>query len=105
MATVGENIAKLTFSRGFVAQIATALTVLSATQLGLSVSTTHCLIGAITGVALVEGSEKINMGTIRKIAMSWLITLPASCLFGILTFFVFGFYAKNGLKLDPHVPV
>jgi len=105
MATVGENIAKLTFSRGFVAQIATALTVLSATQLGLSVSTTHCLIGAITGVALVEGSDKINMGTIQKIAMSWFITLPASCLFGILTFVVFGFYAKNGLKLDPHVPV
>ena len=83
MATIGEKIAKLTFTRGFAAQIGTALTVLCATQLGLSVSTTHCLIGAITGVALVEGSGGINRETIRKIIMSWIITLPASAILAI----------------------
>jgi inorganic phosphate transporter, PiT family len=97
MATVGENIAKLTYTRGFTAQISTALTVLMATQLGLSVSTTHCLIGAITGVALVEGSEKINKATIKKIIMSWLVTLPASAFFGVLIFWVFGF--KSSTKI------
>ena len=91
MATVGENIAKLTYSRGFTAQISTALTVLMATQLGLSVSTTHCLIGAITGVALVEGPDKINKATIKKIIMSWVITLPASAVFGVIIFWGFGF--------------
>ena len=55
-------------------------------QLGLSVSTTHCLIGAITGVALVEGSGAINAQTIRKIVMSWLITVPASAVLGVLCF-------------------
>lgn len=97
MATVGENIAKLTYTRGFTAQISTALTVLMATQLGLSVSTTHCLIGAITGVALVEGSEKINKATIKKIIMSWLVTLPASAFFGVLIFWAFGF--KSSTKI------
>lgn len=91
MATVGENIAKLTYTRGFTAQISTALTVLMATQLGLSVSTTHCLIGAITGVALVEGPEKINKATIKKIIMSWIVTLPASAFFGVVIFWIFGF--------------
>ena len=95
MATVGENIAKLTYTRGFTAQISTALTVLMATQLGLSVSTTHCLIGAITGVALVEGSEKINKATIKKIIISWLVTLPAAAMFGILIFVSFGFTAAK----------
>ena len=52
-------------------------------QLGLSVSTTHCVIGAITGVTLVEGSGGINQDTIRKIVMSWVITLPASAALGI----------------------
>lgn len=95
MATVGENIAKLTYTRGFTAQISTALTVLMATQLGLSVSTTHCLIGAITGVALVEGSEKINKATIKKIIMSWLVTLPASAFFGVVIFWSFGFNSST----------
>ena len=52
-------------------------------KLGLSVSTTHCLIGAITGVALVEGAGGINRETIKKIIMSWVITVPASAVLGI----------------------
>eukprot|EP00471_Norrisiella_sphaerica_P010452 CAMPEP_0184495380 /NCGR_PEP_ID=MMETSP0113_2-20130426/31119_1 /TAXON_ID=91329 /ORGANISM="Norrisiella sphaerica, Strain BC52" /LENGTH=549 /DNA_ID=CAMNT_0026881537 /DNA_START=118 /DNA_END=1764 /DNA_ORIENTATION=+ len=78
MATVGEKITKLTFTRGFAAQIGTALTVLSATMLGLSVSTTHCLIGAIAGVAMVESASKINLNTLKRIALSWVVTMPAS---------------------------
>jgi solute carrier family 20 (sodium-dependent phosphate transporter) len=86
MGTVGEKITKLTFSRGFAAQIATALTVLSATLLGLSVSTTHCLIGAVTGVGLVEQSTKLNWATIRRIIASWIITMPASAFFSLVAF-------------------
>ena len=89
MATVGEGIAKLTFSRGFAAQIATAATVLTATQVGVSVSTTHCLIGAIAGVAMVEGPEKLNKATLKKIAMSWIITLPAAAFGSVVIYFVF----------------
>lgn len=54
MATVGEKIARLTFTRGFAAQIGTASTVLTATLLGLSVSTTHCLVGSIAGMKLLH---------------------------------------------------
>jgi phosphate/sulfate permease len=88
MDTIGDKIAKLTFSRGYAAQVGTALTVLTATQSGLSVSTTHCLIGAITGVGLVEGTDKVNMDTIRKILMSWLVTIPAASGFAALLFWL-----------------
>ena len=57
MDTIGKNIVVLTYGKGYAAQIATALTVLTATQLGMSISTTHCLIGSITGIALVESSS------------------------------------------------
>ncbi len=49
-------------------------------------STTHCLIGAITGVALVEGSGGINQATIKKIVMSWIVTLPASAILGVMCY-------------------
>lgn len=78
MATVGTGITKLTFSKGFAAQLATALTALTATLLGLTVSTTHVMIGAIAGVALADGPDKLNTAMLKKIAASWIITLPAS---------------------------
>lgn len=96
MATVGENITKLTFSRGYAAQVGTALTVLIASVSGISVSTTHCLIGAITGVALADGGglQSINQATLKKIAASWLITIPAAafaaCLCHSLLVFILG---------------
>lgn len=49
----------------------------------MSVSTTHCLIGAITGVTLVEGTGGINKETIQKIVLSWVITVPASAILAI----------------------
>ena len=68
-------------------------------QFGLSVSTTHCLIGAITGVALVEGSGGINQDTIKKIIMSWVITLPASAVLAIACYtpvsVLFGTYGRR----------
>lgn len=54
METVGEKITKLTFSRGYAAQLGTAATVLLASYLALPISTTTTLIGAITGVGLIK---------------------------------------------------
>lgn len=97
MATVGEKITKLTFTRGYAAQIGTALTVLTATQLGLSVSTTHCLIGAISGVALVESRDNINITTLQRIAASWVITIPAAATFAAIIFGAMALLAPLGV--------
>ena len=60
MKTIGENIVKLTPSKGFSAQLAAALTVVIASQLDMPVSTTHTLVGAVIGIGLVEGASSIN---------------------------------------------
>ena len=98
MATVGTGITRLTFSKGFAAQLATALTSLAATALGLTVSTTHVMIGAITGVALADGGSKLNTDLLRKIAASWIITLPASAVLAVIAQLAF---SSAGLPSAP----
>ena len=54
ITTVGSKITKLTPSRSFAVQLGTAVAVLSSTVLGLAVSTSHCLVGAIIGIGLTD---------------------------------------------------
>lgn len=87
--TVGKKITELTPSRGFAAEFGAATTILLASKLGLPISTTHTLIGAILGVGLARGIEAINMNVVRDIFTSWVITIPAGaglsvCFFQIL---------------------
>ena len=86
MATVGTGITQLTPSRGFAAQLATASTVLLASGTGLPISTTQTLVGAIMGVGLARGIAAINLGVVRNIVISWVVTLPAGALLSILIF-------------------
>jgi PiT family inorganic phosphate transporter len=88
IATIGKQITELTPSRGFAAELATATTVVGASAIGLPVSTTHTLVGAVLGVGLARGIGALNLGVIGKIFMSWLITLPVGAALAILFFYV-----------------
>ena len=88
IATIGKEITELTPSRGFAAELATATTVVGASAIGLPVSTTHTLVGAVLGVGLARGIGALNLGVIGKIFMSWLITLPVGAGLSILFFFI-----------------
>jgi PiT family inorganic phosphate transporter len=88
IATIGKQITELTPSRGFAAELATATTVVGASAIGLPVSTTHTLVGAVLGIGLARGIGALNLGVIGKIFMSWLITLPVGALLAIVFFFV-----------------
>lgn len=88
IATIGKQITELTPSRGFAAELATATTVVSASAIGLPVSTTHTLVGAVLGVGLARGIGALNLGVIGKIFMSWLITLPVGAGLSILFFVI-----------------
>jgi inorganic phosphate transporter, PiT family len=88
MATVGTGITHLTPSRGFAAQLATASTVVIASGTGLPISTTQTLVGAIMGVGLARGIAAINLGVVRNIVISWIITLPAGALLASLIFWL-----------------
>jgi len=87
IATVGKKITELTPSRGFAAELAAATTVVIASGTGLPISTTHTLVGAVLGVGLARGIAALNLGIIRTIVMSWVITLPAGACLSILFFF------------------
>lgn len=85
--TVGKKITELTPTRGFSAEFGAATTILIASKLGLPVSTTHCLVGAVLGVGLARGMRAINLNMVRDIILSWVITIPASAGMSILVFY------------------
>jgi len=78
MRTVGGKITKLTYTRGFSVEFAAATTVLAASKLGLPISTSHTVVGAVVGVGLARGLEAVDLGIIRKIVISWLLTVPVA---------------------------
>ncbi|MCF6751566.1 MAG: inorganic phosphate transporter [Pseudomonas sp.] len=86
IATVGKEITELTPSRGFAAELATASTVVGASAIGLPVSTTHTLVGAVLGIGIARGIGALNLGVIGKIFVSWIVTLPAGALLSIVFF-------------------
>lgn len=88
MATIGTNITQLTPSRGFAAQLATASTVIFSSGLGLPVSTTQTLVGAILGVGFARGMGALNTSVIRNILMSWIITVPAGAILAIAYYYI-----------------
>ncbi|WP_150304611.1 inorganic phosphate transporter [Pseudomonas saliphila] len=88
IATIGRHITELTPSRGFAAELATAATVVGASSIGLPVSTTHTLVGAVLGVGLARGIGALNLHVIGRIFSSWLVTLPAGAALSILFFFI-----------------
>lgn len=89
MATVGKKITELTPSRGFAAEFGAATTIVLASKMGLPVSTTHTLVGAVVGVGFARGIGAINTKVVTGIVASWFITVPfTAILAGVL--FVFG---------------
>jgi inorganic phosphate transporter, PiT family len=76
MGTVGREITELTPSRGFSAELSTASTILVASMIGLPVSTTHTLVGAVVGVGFARSIGAINLQVVSGIVASWFITVP-----------------------------
>ncbi|MEX0907885.1 MAG: inorganic phosphate transporter, partial [Gemmatimonadota bacterium] len=76
--TIGGQITEITPTRGFSAEFGAATTVLLASSLGLPVSTTHTLVGAVIGVGFARGIGALNLRVIRNIVNSWVATVPVS---------------------------
>lgn len=78
--TIGKKLTELTPTRGFAAEFGAAITILLASRLGLPISTTHTLVGAVLGIGFARGIEAINLSMTKDIVISWLVTLPAGAL-------------------------
>ncbi|MCH8286482.1 inorganic phosphate transporter [candidate division KSB1 bacterium] len=94
--TIGSKITDLTPTRGFSAELGAAITIAIASKMGLPISTTHTLVGAVLGVGFARGVRSINLKVLKQIAASWFVTLPASAvltiIFMYLLRFIFGGY-------------
>ena len=86
MATIGRRITELTPSRGFSAEFAAATTIVVASKMGLPVSTTHTLVGAVIGVGFGRSIGAINTRVLRGIFASWFITVPFTALLAAFLF-------------------
>ncbi len=88
--TVGKKITELTPSRGFCAEFGAAITILAASTLpiGLPISTTHTLVGAVLGVGLARGINALNLKTMRDIVAGWAITIPAGAGLSVLFYLI-----------------
>ena len=83
---IGRKITEITPTRGFSAEFGTATTVLVCSKLGLPVSTTLVLVGAVMGVGVARGFAAIDLRVIRRIFASWLITIPVSAGFAAVIY-------------------
>lgn len=89
IATVGSGITTLTPSRAFAATLSAASTVIVFTSMGIPVSATQTLVGAVLGVGLARGIGALNLYVVRNILLSWLITIPAASVLAIAYFYLF----------------
>jgi inorganic phosphate transporter, PiT family len=78
--TMGQKITKLRPVDGFCAESASAISIFTATAMGVPVSTTHVITGAISGVGSVRRLSAVRWGVTLKIVWAWLFTIPAAAL-------------------------
>lgn len=76
MRLVGTKVTEITPSRGVAADLGAMMTVLACSRLGLPISTTHTLVGAILGVGMARGITAINRKVVGSIFTSWIATIP-----------------------------
>ena len=84
--TMGSKITKLQPFGGFAAETAGAATLFLASSLGIPVSTTHTITGAIVGVGAIRRMSAVRWGLARQILWAWVLTIPASALIAALTY-------------------
>jgi PiT family inorganic phosphate transporter len=89
METVGKKITELTPSRGFAAELGAATTIVLASRLGIPVSTTHVLVGAVLGVGLARGIGVLDLRVVGRILVSWAMTLPIAAILSVFFFYFF----------------
>jgi sodium-dependent phosphate transporter len=72
---MGKEMAVITPSRGFAAELSTAIVIMVAAQYGLPTSSSQCITGGILGIGLVEGVNGVNWALFSKTFSSWVMTL------------------------------
>lgn len=86
--TMGQRVAKIKPVDGFCAETAAAITLFLSTALGIPVSTTHTITGAITGVGSIKGLTAVRWSVAGKIVWAWIFTIPISAAISAAAYFI-----------------
>ncbi len=86
--TMGQKITKLRPVGGFAAETAGSITLFLASGLGIPVSTTHTITGAIVGVGSAQRARAVRWGVAGNIVVAWIVTMPAAALIAALAYLV-----------------
>jgi len=92
--TMGSRITRLSPMQGCAAETGGAITLFMATNLGVPVSTTHTITGAIVGVGAARRTRAVRWGVAGNIVVAWVVTIPASSLSGALAYWGVGSVAS-----------
>ncbi|KAM4576909.1 sodium-dependent phosphate transporter 1-A [Odontesthes bonariensis] len=89
--TLGKDLTPITPSSGFSIELASAVTVVVASNIGLPVSTTHCKVGSVVAVGWLRSRKSVDWHLFRNIFIAWFVTVPISGLLsaGIMALFVY----------------
>jgi PiT family inorganic phosphate transporter len=87
--TMGQKITKLKPFSGFCAETGGAISILFASFLGVPVSTTHTITGAIIGVGSTTSFSSVRWGVAGRIVWAWVLTIPAAALISALFQYIF----------------
>uniref|UniRef100_UPI00398F6611 sodium-dependent phosphate transporter 2 isoform X1 n=1 Tax=Pristiophorus japonicus TaxID=55135 RepID=UPI00398F6611 len=90
--TLGKDLTPITPSSGFTIELASAFTVVVASNVGLPVSTTHCKVGSVVSVGWIRSRKAVDWHLFRNIFLAWFVTVPVSGLFSaaVMALFVYG---------------
>ena len=92
VSTVGGKITKLTPSKSFATQMGAAVAVLTSSVLGMPVSTSHCLVGAVVGIGAADrcmrGEGELNVSVLKKIFVGWAVTIPLAMAVSVVVFWI-----------------
>lgn len=91
--TMGSKLTKLDTMHGFCAETGGGVTILAVSELGIPVSTTHTITGAIAGVGLTEGIRSVRWLLAARILWAWILTIPLSAIMAILCFYLYQYLA------------
>lgn len=89
--TMGTKITKLQPVGGFAAETGAAVSIYIATAMGVGISTTHTITGAIVGVGATRRLSAVRWGVARQIVWAWVLTIPASATIGAISYYLISF--------------
>ena len=100
--TMGSKITKLQPIGGFAAETAGAISLFTATHLGIPVSTTHTITGAIIGVGSIKRLSAVRWGIAGRIVWAWILTIPASAAIASVVYWIVSVTMRGESRIQFH---